>query len=68
MPGFQSFFRFFASFCIGQVSYQHHKGECGLAHAQTYTSLHGYRKRCITGKMSLLIAFDGHNVTAADMK
>ena len=26
MPGFQSFFRFFASFCIGQISHQQHKG------------------------------------------
>ena len=24
MPGFQSFFRVFASFCIGQISHQHH--------------------------------------------
>ena len=26
MPGFQSFFRFFASFGIGQISHQQHKG------------------------------------------
>ena len=26
VPGFQSFFRFFASFCIGQISHQQHKG------------------------------------------
>ena len=26
VPGFQSFFRFFAPFCIGQISQQHHKG------------------------------------------
>ena len=26
VPGFQSFFRFFASFCIGQISHQHQKG------------------------------------------
>ena len=26
LPGFQSFFRFFASFCIGQISHQQHKG------------------------------------------
>ena len=25
-PGFQSFFRFFASFCIGKISHQQHKG------------------------------------------
>ena len=27
VPGFQSFFRFFASFCIGQISHQQHKGQ-----------------------------------------
>ena len=26
MPGFQSFLRFLASFCIGQISHQQHKG------------------------------------------
>ena len=26
VPGFRSFFRFFASFCIGQLSHQQHKG------------------------------------------
>ena len=26
MQGFQSFFKFFASFCIGQFSQQQHKG------------------------------------------
>ena len=26
LPGFQSFVRFFASFCIGQISHQQHKG------------------------------------------
>ena len=26
MPGFQSFFRVFESFCIGQISHQKHKG------------------------------------------
>ena len=26
LPGFQSFFRVFASFCIGQISHQQHKG------------------------------------------
>ena len=26
LPGFRSFFRFFASFCIGQISHQQHKG------------------------------------------
>ena len=26
MPGFQSFFSFFASFCIGQISHHQHKG------------------------------------------
>ena len=26
MPGFQSFFRFFASFCIGHMSHQQYKG------------------------------------------
>ena len=26
VPGFQSFFRFFASFCIGQISNHQHKG------------------------------------------
>ena len=26
VPSFQSFFRFFASFCIGQISHQQHKG------------------------------------------
>ena len=26
MPGFQSFFGFFASFCIGKISHQQHKG------------------------------------------
>ena len=26
LPGFQSFFRIFASFCIGQSSHQQHKG------------------------------------------
>ena len=26
LAGFQSFFRFFATFCIGQISYQQHKG------------------------------------------
>ena len=26
VPRFQSFFRFFASFCIGQISHQQHKG------------------------------------------
>ena len=26
LPGFQSFFRIFASFCIGQISHQQHKG------------------------------------------
>ena len=26
VPGFQSFFRFFASFCIGQISHHQHKG------------------------------------------
>ena len=26
MPGFQSFFSFFASFCIGKISHQQHKG------------------------------------------
>ena len=26
VQGFQSFFRFFASFCIGQISHQQHKG------------------------------------------
>ena len=25
VPGFQSFFRFFASFCIGKISHQQHK-------------------------------------------
>ena len=28
LPGFQSFFRFFAWFCIGQISHQQHKGYC----------------------------------------
>ena len=27
MPGFQSFFKFFASFCSGQISHQQHKGK-----------------------------------------
>ena len=27
LPGFQLFFRFFASFCIGQISHQQHKGK-----------------------------------------
>ena len=27
MPGLQSFFSFFASSCIGKISYQQHKGE-----------------------------------------
>ena len=26
VPGFQSFFMYFASFCIGQISHQRHKG------------------------------------------
>ena len=26
VPGFHSFFSFFASFCIGQISHQQHKG------------------------------------------
>ena len=26
MPGFQSFFCFFASFCIGQISHHQHEG------------------------------------------
>ena len=26
VPGFQSFIRFIASFCIGQISHQQHKG------------------------------------------
>ena len=29
MPGFQSSLRFFASFCIGQISHQQHKGKGG---------------------------------------
>ena len=27
VPVFRSFFRFFASFCIGQISHQQHKGQ-----------------------------------------
>ena len=30
VPGFQSFFRIFASFCIGQISHQQHKGKKAL--------------------------------------
>ena len=26
VPGFESFFRIFASFCIGQISHMQHKG------------------------------------------
>ena len=32
VPGFQSFFRIFASFCIGQISYQQHKGLKNTVH------------------------------------
>ena len=28
VPRFQSFFNFFASYCIGQISHQQHKGSC----------------------------------------
>ena len=31
MPEFQSIFRFFALFCIGQISLQQHKGSHTLA-------------------------------------
>ena len=27
LPGFQSFLKFFALFCIGQISHQQHKGQ-----------------------------------------
>ena len=44
MPGFHSFFSFFASFCIGQISHQQHKSDLQqtplLAHAQTELSSH----------------------------
>ena len=34
LPGFQSFFRFFASFCIGQISHHQLKGYPSIAHLQ----------------------------------
>ena len=41
VPGFQYFLRFFASFCIGQISHQQHKGgiKRWLGQTERYTGL-----------------------------
>ena len=42
VPGFQSFFQVFASFGIGQISHQQHKGK-GLIRCETAYSINMYR-------------------------
>ena len=52
MPGVQSFFIFFASFCIGKISHKQHKGKrclyLALEHRKSYQRRKGYLNSSIS--------------------
>ena len=71
VPGFQSFFRLFASFCIGQISYQQHKGyiwpflgekdpkASRMMTVMVYWPLTERRRGTIRGKGTVVLSFQG---------
>ena len=52
MPGVQSFFIFFASFCIGKISHEQHKGKTFLCLALEHRKSYQRRKRYLNSSIS----------------